>query len=148
MIMKEKENVLKSAQLETAMSPLSFRLAIRHLIVLIAAANNVLIVKKELPFPMFVTNVLEDCLHIYQIVCMNVLNITITMDQQNNAQDVEKTVSIVSTMSIVQPVLEDIKLMTQQENASQYALTDTLTKMIFAILASQTATHVSLLHQI
>lgn len=53
---------------------------------------------------MFVMNVVDDCLHIYPIACMNVLNITITMDQQNNAQDVEKTVSIVLTMSIVQLV--------------------------------------------
>lgn len=47
MIMKEKVNVLKSVQLKTAMSHLSFMLATRLLIVLIAAASNVPIVKKE-----------------------------------------------------------------------------------------------------
>ena len=90
--MKAKASVLRSAQLETAMSLLSFRQGTRLLIALIAAASTVLIARKERLFLMFVMNVMGECMHICQNVFMIVLNITTITDQLNNALDVEKTV--------------------------------------------------------
>lgn len=90
--MKAKASVLRSAQLETAMSLLSFMQGTRLLIALIAAASTVLIARKERLFLMFAMNVMGKCMLICLSVCLTAQNITTIMDQLSNALDVEKTV--------------------------------------------------------
>ncbi len=90
--MKAKASVLRSAQLETAMSLLSFMQGTRLLIALIAAASTVLIARKERLFLMFAMNVMGKCMLICLSVCSTAQNITTIMDQLSNALDVEKTV--------------------------------------------------------
>lgn len=90
--MKAKASALRSVQLETATSLLSFKLGTRLLIALTAPVSIVLIVRKEQPFLMFVMNAMGECMLICQNVFMIVLNITTITDQLNNALDVEKTV--------------------------------------------------------
>ena len=90
--MKAKASVLRSAQLETAMSLLSFRPGTRLLIALIAAASTVLIARKEPLFLMFVMNAMGKCMLICLSVCSTAQNITTIMAQLSNALDAEKTV--------------------------------------------------------
>ena len=90
--MKAKASVLRSAQLETAMSLLSFMQGTRLLIALIAAASTVLIARKERLCLMFAMNVMGKCMPICLSVYSTAQNITTIMDQLSNALDVEKTV--------------------------------------------------------
>lgn len=89
MTTKAKENVSNNAKLKTAMKQQSTKLAITHLIVLIAAVSIVLIVNKDNQFLMCVMIVLKDTMLFSHNALKNAQ--TISTKTANNVLDVAKT---------------------------------------------------------